>query len=135
MLYVKTFCVNQGDSTQHYKLMTVDGDVLSFQPVKGWKREDSAYRWAINHDMRPYYEKPEESNYDNVPVIGGTEFCKWAVCYDTDGKNYDDRRPRTSIIALFHWPDAAEDFIKKVLPDATRDRFYVKRLEETIKLS
>ena len=59
-----------------------------------------------------------------------TTLCTWAVCYDIDGKNYDDGQTRTSVTALFKDPYLAEDFISKCLPAETRSRFYVKRMAE-----
>lgn len=56
--------------------------------------------------------------------------CTWAVCFDIDGIHYDDRQPRTTIVAVFRYPDAAEDFIQKCLPVETRSRFYVKHLDD-----
>lgn len=51
--------------------------------------------------------------------------CRWAVCYDIDGKNYDDRQPRTRTVAVFELPYQAEDFIEKCLPADNRERFYI----------
>lgn len=53
------------------------------------------------------------------------EFCKWIVAYDIDGKNYDDGKKRTSVVAVFKYPWQAEDFIEKCLPAENRERFYV----------
>lgn len=55
--------------------------------------------------------------------------CTWAVCYDIDGKNYDDGKSRTSITAVFVYPHLAEEFIEKCLPEETRSRFYVQNLD------
>lgn len=57
-----------------------------------------------------------------------TRFCRWAVCYDIDGKEYDDRNPRTSTAATFSDPYSAEDFINKCLPAETRSNFYIVRI-------
>lgn len=53
------------------------------------------------------------------------KFCNWAVCFDIAGCNYDDKKERTSIVATFHNPINAEDFINKALPKDTKDRFYI----------
>lgn len=58
------------------------------------------------------------------------DMCNWAVCYDVDGKNYDDGKTRTQTVALFRFPHAAEDFIRLCLPEETRSRFYVKNIKE-----
>ena len=55
-------------------------------------------------------------------------FCNWAVCYDIDGSNYDDRQTRTAIAAIFRYPNDAENFIERCTPQETRGRFYLKRL-------
>lgn len=55
--------------------------------------------------------------------------CKWAVCYKIDGTNYDDKQDREVVTALFRYPFHAEDFIKSIIPQETRSRFYVKRIE------
>lgn len=55
-------------------------------------------------------------------------FCNWAVCYDIDGKHYDDGKTRTAIAAILRYPFDAERFIETFLPERNRDRFYVKRL-------
>lgn len=56
--------------------------------------------------------------------------CMWAVCYDVDGKHFDDGKNKTSITALFSYPFQAEEFIEKVLPAETKGRFYVKNIQE-----
>ena len=45
--------------------------------------------------------------------------CCWAVCYDIDGKYYDDGKTRTAIAA-----------IDTFLPQENKDRFYIKRLSQ-----
>lgn len=57
-----------------------------------------------------------------------TRFCSWAICFDIDGKNYDDRKPKTSIVATFRDPNSAEDFIRNCLPAETSNRFYIVRI-------
>lgn len=56
--------------------------------------------------------------------------CFWAVCYDVDGKHFDDGKKKTSITALFAYPFQAEEFIEKILPPETKDRFYIKHVSE-----
>lgn len=56
--------------------------------------------------------------------------CMWAVCYDVDGKHFYDGKKKTSITALFSYPFQAEEFIEKVLPAETKERFYVKQIQE-----
>lgn len=52
MLTVKPFTINEGQPTQHYKLVTVpDGDVLYGQPAGGWKTIKGAIRWATKNGM------------------------------------------------------------------------------------
>ena len=58
--------------------------------------------------------------------------CNWAVCFDIDGSNYDDHKPRTTIVAIFRYPHDAESFIDRCTPQETRSRFYVKRLNRCI---
>lgn len=55
----------------------------------------------------------------------------WAVCYDIDGKNYDDGKTRVITVAAFHDPFAAQDFIDKCLPTENHDRFYIKNLMQS----
>lgn len=55
-------------------------------------------------------------------------FCNWAVCYDIDGRFYDDRKPRTAIAAILRYPLDAQRFIAEFVPEETRSRFYVKHL-------
>lgn len=56
--------------------------------------------------------------------------CYWAVCYDADGKHFDDRKKKSFVTALFSNPFQAEDFIEKVLPKETKDRFYIEHISE-----
>ena len=56
--------------------------------------------------------------------------CTWAVAYKIDGSNYDDRKERTSVVAVFRYPYQAEDFIEKCLPAATKDRFFVVNVDD-----
>lgn len=64
--------------------------------------------------------------YKKVPTAPvDTNLCSWSVCFDIDGKNYDDGKPRTSTVAVFKTPNSAEAFIEKCLPADTRSRFYV----------
>lgn len=58
------------------------------------------------------------------------EFCKWAVAYKIDGSNYDDKKERTSVVAVFNMPYQAEEFIEKCLPADTRERFFVVNVDE-----
>lgn len=51
--------------------------------------------------------------------------CKWAVLNKIDGKNYDDKKTRVSVTAVFNYPYLAEDFIKKCLPEETRNQFFI----------
>ena len=53
--------------------------------------------------------------------------CMWAVCYDIPGSMQDDEKTVREVCAWFRFPFLAEDFIKKVLPDETRERFYIMR--------
>lgn len=56
------------------------------------------------------------------------KYCKWAVCFDIDESNYDDRQDRTTVTAIFNDPWHAEDFIEKCLPEENRERFYLVRM-------
>ena len=51
--------------------------------------------------------------------------CKWVVASKIDGKNYDDKKSKISITAVFDYLHLAEDFIKKCLPEETRGRFFI----------
>lgn len=53
------------------------------------------------------------------------EKCKWAVAYKIGGENYDDRKERIGVTALFNYPDLAQDFINKCLPEETKEKFFV----------
>ena len=54
--------------------------------------------------------------------------CSWAVCYDIDGRYYDDGKTKTVIAAVLRYPFDAERFIDEFLPKENKDRFYIKRL-------
>lgn len=56
--------------------------------------------------------------------------CSWAVCYDIDGKYYDDGKPRTQISAILPYPFEAERLIESFLPQENKGRFYIKRLSQ-----
>lgn len=56
--------------------------------------------------------------------------CHWAVVSTKPGKFYDDGKPRTSCTAIFLYPHLAEEFIEKIIPAETRDRFQIVRMEE-----
>ena len=47
--------------------------------------------------------------------------CDWAVCYDL----HENGETTREVSAWFRFPFLAEYFIKKVLPDETRERFYI----------
>lgn len=51
--------------------------------------------------------------------------CNWAVCYDIPGSMQDDGKPGRTVCAWFDYPFLAEEFIEKVLPAETRERFYI----------
>ena len=51
--------------------------------------------------------------------------CDWAVCYDIDGSAYDDKQPRRVVAGWFCYPFQAGEFIEKILPAETKDRFYI----------
>ncbi len=57
----------------------------------------------------------------------------WAVCYTIDhtapGCQQDDNRDKVRTAAIFSSPYNAEDFIKKCLPEETRNRFYIVRID------
>lgn len=55
--------------------------------------------------------------------------CKWAVAYKIKEELFDDRKERTCITALFRYPDLAQDFIDKVLPEETRHMFFVTHID------
>lgn len=57
-------------------------------------------------------------------------FCTWAVAYKIDGSNYDDKKDRVSVTALFRYPYQAEEFIEKCLPVETRNRFFVVNIDD-----
>lgn len=59
-----------------------------------------------------------------------TNLCTWAVAYKIGGENYDDRKTKISITAVFHSPINAEDFINNCLPAETRERFFIIDLDE-----
>ena len=56
--------------------------------------------------------------------------CCWAVCYDIDGKYYDDGKTRTAIAAILRYPLDAQRFIDTFLPQENKDHFYIKRLSQ-----
>lgn len=56
--------------------------------------------------------------------------CHWAVVSTKPGDLYDDGKPRTSCTAIFCYHYLAEEFIEKVIPAETRDRFQIVRMEE-----
>lgn len=58
------------------------------------------------------------------------EMCKWAVAHKIDGKNYDDGKDRTSVIAFFRTKENAQDFINKCLPAETKYRFFIVYADE-----
>ena len=45
---VKTYCINKGESSQYFALITDEGQVLQHAP-NNWKTEAGALRWARNH--------------------------------------------------------------------------------------
>ena len=51
--------------------------------------------------------------------------CNWAVAYKIDKATQDDGKTKVSVAATFSYPANAEDFIKKCLPEETRDRFFI----------
>lgn len=53
------------------------------------------------------------------------EDCKWAVAFKIGKENYDDKKERISITALFRYPDLAQEFIDKCLPEETKESFFV----------
>lgn len=55
---------------------------------------------------------------------------KWAVAYKISGDNFDNKKERISITAVFNYPHLAEEFIVKCLPEFSRDRFFVVNIEE-----
>ena len=55
--------------------------------------------------------------------------CSWAVCYDIDGKFFDDKKAHTNTVAVFRYPHLAEEFIEKYLPSENRHRFYIKHID------
>lgn len=57
------------------------------------------------------------------------EFCKWAVAYKVDGKNYDDGKDRTMVTAIFDYPFHAEEYIENSVPKAAKDRFFVINID------
>lgn len=50
----------------------------------------------------------------------------WAVIAKTTSKNNGIEETVEHIEALFTYPDLAQDFIDKCLPEANRDKFYIK---------
>lgn len=70
--------------------------------------------------------KEKEIEYKPFPTAPFDDnFCVWAVCFDIDGKLYDDQKPRIGVSALFKYPEHAERFISEVLPAESRNRFYI----------
>lgn len=46
---VKTYCINKGQTGQHFGLMNADeGFILPYAP-NNWKTEKGALRWAVKH--------------------------------------------------------------------------------------
>lgn len=64
----------------------------------------------------------------------GFDCCDWAVFYIIPGSLYDDGIPCLTVVGWFKDPVKAEDFIKKCLPDETRDRFMIKHRDELKKM-
>lgn len=54
------------------------------------------------------------------------EFLHWAVIAKTTSKNNGIEETVEHIEALFTYPDLAQDFIDKCLPEANRDKFHIK---------
>lgn len=50
----------------------------------------------------------------------------WLVCYIIDGSTQDDKKDKEVVVAAFRYPDAAQDFIDKCLPEENKDRFYIR---------
>ncbi len=56
----------------------------------------------------------------------------WAVKCKCIAKNNGVMEEFTSITAIFLYPFQAEEFIQKIIPDETRDRFYVEYIEREV---
>ena len=57
------------------------------------------------------------------------ELCKWAVVFEVNGENYDNKEKRTNVIAVFMYPFEAQEFIDKCLPLETKSRFFIKNID------
>lgn len=53
---VKAYCINKGQSSQHFVLITDEGQELQYAP-NNWKTEAGALRWARNHGYKIATEK------------------------------------------------------------------------------
>lgn len=49
----------------------------------------------------------------------------WAVAYKIDKKTQDDGTTKVVTVAKFNTAEAGADFIKKCLPEETKERFFV----------
>ena len=58
------------------------------------------------------------------------DHCDWAVCFEVAASTQDDRQPGRTVCAWFAYPFQAEEFIEKVLPSQTRERFHVVHRSE-----
>ena len=56
--------------------------------------------------------------------------CGWAVAFKINKNTQDDKKTKIRIAATFSHPGNAEDFIKKCLPEDTRDSFFIIDIDE-----